>query len=175
MNIYKEFIDLSDSADVQYECNILREITRLKCKLIKVEKCLQGIATIHDSLSRIPFGQMEEYYTDMVSVLRKMNFRYKFDINSHNSLVRDISLTQSRSKQWSMEVAILEREQEAYRSKQSGGTVDRVYFTQALIRIGQWYGGGVLKAEVLTVAEYCQLKNQYVEYVNRINKENAKR
>lgn len=153
INIYSEFIDLSDSADKRTMFNLTRNITMLKARLLRVQLMVKYLAVEWN----------EEYVND----LRALNFRYKFDPQDKVKYSADLEMILTRIIGWEIDLAIMENEYQSYEDKNKGDKPSMVYFNNSLVRLGKWVGGGVINPDVISTALYCETKNQYHEYIEQ--------
>lgn len=161
INIYSEFIDLSDSADKKAMFNLVQNILLLKIKIIKVTWMVKYLTV-----------QMEDNYVEQ---LKTMNFRYEYDRNKPDQYSRDLKMILTRIKGWRIDLFILEDEYKSYEDKNSGETPSRSYFNKSLVRLGKWMKGGVIQPQNISTAIFCEIKNEYHEYIEDIKQTNAKR
>lgn len=182
--IYSDFVDLSDGIDNRYIKQLMTRIAIAKARLLKVRSMVNYLALKLQLIKRVnELGLQGEFeyvnegdadYDDYIDRLRKLNFRYKYDIKNPKQYGIDLKMIISRTKQWEMDLMLWEKELKAYEDKNAGDKPARVYFTESSMRIGKWYGGTVLENEV-TGLQYCILKKQYLEYCDSVKKQNAKR
>lgn len=161
IDIYSEFVDLTETADKKAMFRLFQNILELKIKHLRVSRMVQYMAVQWDE--------------DFVNELRGMNFRYKYDTSRPNEYSKDLNMIMTRIKSWLIEIALLEDEYNAYEEKNKGEQPKRIYFIQSLVRLAKWQGGGRIDPDKTTVAEYCMIKNDYHNYYDVVNKEsNAK-
>lgn len=159
-DIYSEFIELSDTPDSKILLRIIREIILSKTRILKVQMIVRYLVVQWDE--------------ELISELRLMNFRYKYDPNNPLQYSKDLKLVLSRIKNWEIDLKLKEAEYDAYQKKSTGEKPERIYFLQSIVRMSQFYKYRINPEEVTTV-EFCLMKKEYIEYCENINKENAKR
>lgn len=175
IGIYHEFIDLSDSVDIREAKKLQKAILVLRTRLMRINATVRQLATWAKMDSTLQAeSEIKEIFVALVQELRDLNFRYKFDPSNPIQYVKDLQMVLTRSSTWSMELKMKEAEHEAYMAKQSGGKVERIYFTQALIRMAGFFKFHINKQD-LNVAEYCEYKRQYIEHCDQIKQQNNAR
>lgn len=158
-NIYTEFIQLSDEPDIRLALRLTRSIYEMKYRKIKIECMVAYLAVKWDE--------------DLVNELRRKGYRYKFDYNRPTEYTRDLKLILSRLKRYEIDIEIFQAELTAIEQKNTGAKVSEAYFTKTLVRLGN-HNKYRIDREVITVAEYCALKTEYINYVKQTEQQNQK-
>lgn len=174
MELYNDFVDLSDEQDVKQVIRLLRSIYTFGNKLEKVKL---EVATMGNAMN--PFINTDFYNTvlhpEMVADLRKHNFKYKFDRNNPSQYVKDLNLTLTRTIKWEIDIELWESEVKAYEERMNGEPPSEVYFTTNLVRLSVFTKYRVDPQQMYT-DEYCILRKDYNEYYESVkNQNNAKR
>lgn len=159
-NIYTGFIEASEEPDVRLALRLTRAIYTLRYKRLKIENVVAFLAVRWDE--------------DYVSWLRKLGYRYKFDATRAVEYSRDLKLILSRLGKYDIEIELFQAELDAIEEKNKGEKVSRAYFTKTLVRLGN-HNKYRIDPSVVTVAEYCELKTAYINYIKQTEADARKR
>lgn len=174
LSIYSEFVTLSHETDVLSVKSLRASIIVLEARLAKVSVCVNTLAA---------FGPLWDIYENSdehievfdlcVDTLRKLNFRYKFDPFG-STYYEDLAMITTRSKEWEIHLELKQTELESIEAKNKGEKVPPTYFTTVLMRMSQHFKFMITEKSLMT-AEYCIMKRDFVNEVNKINATNNAR
>jgi hypothetical protein len=161
LEMYSQFIELSDGIDNTYIKQLVGKINIFRARLLKVHLRVKYLSVQWD----------ENYVND----LRAMNFRYEFNPANPKHYLRDLKLIISRCKQWELDIELWEMELNAYEKKCAGEKPSRIYFSESLMRLAKWFGGGLINPETITGLQYSLMRRDYHEYCNAVKRANEKK
>jgi hypothetical protein len=169
--IYIEFIELSDDPDVSQMIKLVRAIYKLKNRLAKVKFMVSSLANLIFYERKHETEVMEEL---IFKDLRKLNFKYRFDVKNPQQYSKDLNHILTRIIEWEIQQEQFEIELKAYEDKMAGEPPSEIYFTTNLIRLAN-YTKYRIDPEQVSVREYCLLRKDYGEYYKQLKAEkNAK-
>jgi hypothetical protein len=153
LGIYIQFVDLTADIDSQYIQRLDRDIKVLQLRLTRIDFCIRYLSLQYDE--------------ELVQVLRKMNFRFKFNPDNRVQYTKDLQAVIHRTSPLQMQLEMKQAELKAYQDKQKGEKPDRIYFTKILTRLGEFMHFRI-DPKVTTVAEFAIMKKDYVTHCENL-------
>ena len=160
-DIYSEYISLRENKSALYVLGLIKEITYLKAKYNIVEEACKMLLVCFEHV-------LIDAAKEVVSVLRLYNFRQPFDISNAMLFSRDIRAVLSMNKKTITTWQRKEKELDEYQKKHTGAAWDRKAFYIWAVTLGEYQKYRV-DLEVVTVAEWCALMNNYEKYCEVLN------
>lgn len=155
IDIYSEYISMSDSADIKAILSIKSKIITYNIRVLKIKLIVQTLKQFYDE--------------ELIEMLRLMNFQYKYDPENHLQYQKDLDKTLSSTNGLKMKIAFLEAEYTAYENKNKGEPVNRTFFTDTLLRLSRFFKQR-LKASDVTTEEFCLMKKQFYDFYSEKSK-----
>lgn len=173
LSVYSEFIQLSHETDILHLKMLRQNVLVLKARIAKIHTCVNAINLLGSTWdTQMENEEAKELMAVATESLRKLGYRYKYDPYG-KTFYKDLNSVLGRCNEWEIQLELRESEIAAIEAKQTGEKLSPIYFTQNLIRMSQyWKYSPPLSASILSTAEYCIYKRDYIEQINQRN--NAK-
>lgn len=141
--IYEEYNELSDDGGNQVFFQMIKQKTILQNKIFITQTCIDGL---------------KNYYNlELVNVLKKMGFNFKF---SKESLIRDLQKVVAKSKPFLLQLTKLNKEIQPFLS---GDQLKISDFDDILVSLSKFQGYRINKNEV-SVSEFVKILNNYKKW-----------
>jgi len=160
-DLYSEYISLRENKSSLYILGLIKEITYLKAKYKIIEQCCEMLNVCFRAV-------LIEQANELKDVLRQYNFRQVFPMDNEALFSRDIRAVLSANKKTISTWGRKEKDLEDFQQKHTGKAWDRKGFYVWAITLGE-YQGYRMDLDVITVAEWCLLINQYEKYCEVVN------
>jgi len=160
-DLYDEYISLRENKSSLYILGLIKEITFLKAKYQIIEQACEMLTVCFRSNI---FDQAKE----LIAVLRLYSFRQAFPMDNEIFFSRDIRAVLSLNKKSISTWGRKEKELEDFQTKHAGKAWDRKGFYVWAITLGEHQGYRV-DLDVVTVAEWVTMLNQYEKYCEVVN------
>lgn len=175
LEIYSEFITLSHETDVLMVKSLRASIVVLQARLASVALCVNTLLTISQNWEK---GKNDkrfiEVYEVCVNSLKRLRFNYNL-VPTEKLFYDNLQMISSRSLEWEIHLELKQEELAAIEAKNTGEKVPPTYFTEILMKMSQYFKFMINERKLMT-AEYCLLKKDFVNIVNKINvKSNARK
>jgi len=160
-DLYAEYISLRENKSSLYILGLVKEISFLKAKYQIVQQCCTMMMVCFTSV-------LIAQYEEVKDILRQYNYRHPFPMDNEVNFSRDIRAVLSANKKTITTWQRKEQELNEYQQKHDGKGWDKKGFYVWAITLGEHQGYRV-DLEITTVAEWCQLLNQYEKYCEVVN------
>jgi len=160
-DLYSEYISLRENKSSLFVLGLIKEITYLKAgyKIVEEACAMLNLCFAH---------KLEDSAQELRAVLRLYNFRQPLTLDSEAHFSRDIRAVLSGNKKKITTWQRKEKELVEYQEKHAGKNWDRKGFFVWAITLGEKQGYRV-DLDVVTVAEWCMMMNQYEKYCEVVN------
>lgn len=173
IELYSEFIDLSDDGDTKMMNKIMLYICTLKARLVKVATCINAMMALAGDWNRTQQNlKASAAYESYAARLRRLNFKYHFDPTKKDYYRNFVSI-QTRCTEWEIQLEVKQSEYDAYVQKNQGQKVDETYFTESMVRLSEHYKYAI-DPTAISATYYCKMKTDYANYVKQVNAINQK-
>lgn len=148
-DIYSEYIGLRENKSSLFILSLMKDIAYLKTKHFIINKCCEVLAIA--------------YSKELVDELKKYGFRAEYNWDNKSTYSRDLKSALSGAKKLITLWQRKEQELEQYQKKHAGKEVQKKDFFIWAITLGKFLGFRI-DLEMVTVAEWCEMLNQYERY-----------
>lgn len=164
-DIYSEYIGLRENKSSMFILKLMTEIKYLKTKYFIIEKTCETLIGVgkSESCDLIDISELK-------IILKDYGFRAQYDIKNKSTYTRDIKAALSGAKKLITLWQRKEQELQQYEKRHAGKEVQKKDFNIWAITLGKYLGFRI-DLEVTTVAEWCEMLNQYEKYCEVINAE----
>lgn len=148
-DIYNEYIGLRENKSSSYILSLMKEITYLQTKVFIITKCVEVLA--------------QTYSRELVMEVLQCGCKGKFDYSDFTSYSNDLRAAISFSKKYVGQIQRKEKELTDYQLRHGGKIIERKEFDIWAITLGKFMGFRI-DYDVVSVAEFCHMMNQYERY-----------
>lgn len=163
-DLYAEYIGLRENKSSLYIIGLLKEIANLKSKFFLIQECVQMLNVCFQA--RLPNTSADRLKT----MLKDWGFRAEYNMENSSTFSRDVKAVLSRSKSLKTQWAAKEKELQQYEEKHKGKSRQRKDFHVWVVTLSKHMGYRV-DLNQTTVAEWCQMINDYERYCEVANAE----
>ncbi len=161
-DIYSEYIGLRENKSALFILSLIKDITFLKAKYNIVEQCCKLLTVCFDN---VLIAEVET----LKDTLRMENFRFAFDLKDPGTFTANIKAVLSANKKKITTWQRKEKELKEYQEKHAGKAWDRKSFYVWAVTLSDYKGGSRVDLEIITVAEWCIMMNNYERYCEVVN------
>lgn len=154
--IYAQYIDLESNGHAIYINNLRRDFMLVAAKIDLITAIIRALAIVPND-------------KDLIAMLHKRRFKYKFDILDQPGFQRDLERVAAHLAPLRITYAALQKELDALEQKPAE-RVKPEFFTTILVRLSKFMGYQV-RAQAITVAEYLAMCK---DYTNTLKSQNGK-
>lgn len=162
LGIFLDYLDANKQNHARYKIDLIRDIAILELRAVKVDAILQVLRT--------PL-----YVPELVQELNDLGLDADLDPEDVDAYFEALNGIRDRAQELVIDVKLKRLElQELLESedKEEGDQrVSRMYFVNVLSRIAHYRRVAVIRTGELTVAEFVAAFNDYLDYLDRSNKQ----
>jgi len=160
-DLHAEYISLRENKSSLFVLGLIKEITYLKAGFKIVEEACKMLSICFTNVLLPEAAELK-------AVLRLYNFRQPLPMDNEAHFTRDIRAILSGNKKKITTWQRKEKELQEYQDKHAGKAWDRKGFYVWAITLGERQGYRI-DFDVITVAEWCMMMNQYEKYCEVLN------
>lgn len=165
-DIYSEYIGLRENKNSLFILSLMKEVAYLKTKYFLIEKICEVLTSVVTNLSdKITVAQLSNVteLTDLIKTLKEYGYRYPYDMKNKLTFSKDIRAVLSSAKKLITTRQRKEQELEQYQKRHAGKELTKKDFNVWAVTLTKFLGNYV-NLEVVTVAMWCEMMNQYERY-----------
>lgn len=147
--LHSEYIGLRENKSTSYILDLIKEITYLQTKVFIIIKCVEVLA--------------HTYSRDLVVELKQTGVKGAFDYSKKEQYSNELRAAITYSKTTEAKVKRKDKELKDYYSRHGGTVVQRKDFEINAVTLSEHFGYHV-DYDIITVARYCHMMNQYEKY-----------
>ena len=166
-DLHSEYISLRENKNSAFIINLMKEVAYLKTKYRICEKICETLISIgkHEKADLIDL-------TGLTIILKDYGYRAEYNVKNKSTFTRDVKIVLSGIKKLTTVWQRKEEELAEYYKKYAGQEIQRKDFYVWAVTLSKYFGYRVDLDET-TVAEWCEMLNQYERYCEVQNAENT--
>lgn len=155
--LFYEYCDLIEAYETKFRTRL---IMQLKVNKLKLDFCRSALKVIKVYPSH-----------QLIACLKHIGYDFDFDANNQKQFTNDIVRCEAELASLSFDIKVKEAELELLQNKQSTkDSVDRKYFHTLFFRINNYCKREAVNGQS-TVTQYCVALKDYIDHIERTNKE----
>jgi hypothetical protein len=160
-DLYSEYIGLRENKSSLFILSLMKEIAYLKTKHFIIEQTCKMLIEIagwkHDP------DTITDEVKELKTILKDYGFRAEYNLSNKATFTRDIKSALSGAKKIITTWQRKQDELQAYEKRHAGKEVQKKDFFIWGITLGK-YMGFRIDMDITTVAEWCQMMNDYERF-----------